>query len=318
MIRIGLIGAGPNGTGNVANLAKHSGRCRITAVADLLRPAAEKIASIYDAKVFSQPEEMLESVDAVVISSPNFLHCEHAVAMARAGKHVFIEKPMALNVADADRIVAAVEKARVESFVGFSVRFSGLVTQMKSMYEAGELGDLISIWSRRLCHLDFPQGGWRNKFAASGGVMSELIAHEIDYVLGIAGMPAAVHCRKFSAYNDDPKANDHIWLTMSYASAATGTIEGSQISRVADYYKGMTGTKGGLHTRNWQRDLYFGKHQSEAEPVKLPPDFDKHGHFLDAIEGKCASLADARHGRNVVLITEKALESAVTGQSVNL
>src|SRR6185369_7951915 len=119
MIRIGLIGAGPNGTGNVAKLAKHTSRCRVTAIADPVKAAAEKVAAVYGAKVFTKPEELLDDVDAVVISSPNFLHCEHAVAMASAGKHVLIEKPMALSVADADKIVAAVEKSKVASMVGF-------------------------------------------------------------------------------------------------------------------------------------------------------------------------------------------------------
>jgi predicted dehydrogenase len=316
MIRIGLIGAGPNGTGNIANLAKHTSRCRVTAIADPIKAAAEKVAAIYGAKAFAKPEELLDDVDAVVISSPNFLHCEHAVAMATAGKHVLIEKPMALSVGDADKIVAAVEKAKVASMVGFSVRFGGLVVQMKSMYQAGDLGELVSIWSRRLCKLDIPKDNWRGKYALSGGVMSELIAHEIDYIVSIAGMPASVHCRAMSQLKDDPRANDHIWMTLGFTSGATGTIEGSQTSTVAEYYKGLVGTKGGLHTRNWQNELYFGRNQSEAGLVKLPPDFDKHGHFLDAIEGRCASAADARYGREIVRITEKALESVVSGETV--
>ena len=318
MIRVGVIGAGPNGTGNAAGLAKFTDRCRITAVADPVPVAAEKLAAIYGAKTFASPAQLAGEVDAVVISSPNFMHREHALAMAAAGKHLFIEKPMALNLADADAIVAAVEKAKVHSLIGFSVRFGGLPVQMKKMYQAGDLGDFVSLWSRRLCALNVPAGNWRAQYEKSGGVMAELITHEIDFAVNIVGMPSTVYCRKLSTLNDHPKANDHIWLTMGYKNGATCTIEGSQIATVADYYKGMTGTKGGLHSRNWQSELYFGKTQSEAERVTLPADIDKHRHFLDVLAGECPSVADAKYGRDITLICEKALESGATGQAQTL
>lgn len=318
MIRIGVIGAGPNGTGNAAGLAKFSDRCRITAVADPVPAAAEKLAALHGAKVFATPAQLAHECDAVVISSPNFMHTEQAIEMANAGKHLFIEKPMALTLADADKIVAAVEKAKVKSLIGFSVRFGGLVVQMKKMYEAGDLGDFVSIWSRRLCALNVPAGNWRAQFVKSGGVMAELITHEIDYVVNVVGMPKTAYCRMVSTLKDHPKANDHIWLTLGYANGATASIEGSQMSTVADYYKGMTGTKGGLHTRNWQSELYFGKNQSEAERVQLPPDVDKHRHFLDVVAGECPSVADAKYGRAITLICEKALESGATGQAQTL
>ena len=318
MIRIGIIGAGPNGSGNAENLAKHNTRCRITAVSDPVKAAAEKLAATYSAKVCATPAQLFEFVDAVVISSPNFLHTEQALEAAAAGKHMLIEKPMALSVADADTIVAAVEKAKLKSMIGFSVRFGGLCVQIKSMYEAGDCGELISIWSRRLCDISVPDGHWRNQFVKSGGVMSELISHEIDFIVSTVGAPSSVYCRKASRLNDDPRANDHIWLTMGFANGGTGTIEGSQMSTVAEYYKGLVGKKGALHSRNWQSELYFGNHQSEANKVPLPQDIDKHDHFLSVIEGKCESCADVKYGRLIALITEKALESAVTGQSVKI
>jgi UDP-N-acetylglucosamine 3-dehydrogenase len=318
MIRIGIIGAGPNGSGNAENLAKHNTRCRITAVADPVKANAEKLAANYSAKVCATPAELFEFADAVVISSPNFLHTEQAIQAANAGKHMFIEKPMALSVVDADKIVAAAEKTKVKSMIGFSVRFGGLAVQIKKMYDAGDCGDLISIWSRRLCDISAPEGHWRNQFTKSGGVMSELISHEIDFIVNTVGTPTSVYCRKASRLNDDPRANDHIWMNMGFANGGTGSIEGSQMSTVAEYYKGVVGKKGALHSRNWQSELYFGKHQSEANKVELPKDIDKHDHFLSVIEGKCESCADVKYGRLIALITEKALESAVSGQSVKI
>lgn len=318
MIRIGLIGAGPNGSGNAKQFAAIAGRCRITAVADPVASAAAALADRYGALAVAHPAEFLENVDAVVISSPNTLHADQAVEMATAGKHLFIEKPMALSVHDADRVVAAVDEAGVSSMVGFSVRFDGLAQTMKARVDAGDVGELIGLTSRRLCTLDLPTGGWRSRYATSGGVMSELISHEIDFIVGIAGMPQTVSCRRLSRLHDDPRANDHVWLTLGFGDEATGTIEGSQIAPIADYYKAIVGTKGALHTRAWQSELYFGRRQEEADLVPLVPRFDKYAHFLDVIEGKAQSAADVHWARNIVLISEKALESAVTGQTITL
>ena len=316
MIRVGIIGAGPNGSGNAKSLARHSARCRIAAVADPVASAAGKLAGVYGARAVADPADFLDDVDAVVISSPNFLHAGQAVQMARAGKHLFLEKPMALTVADADRIVDAVAAARVASMVGFSVRFTGLAQTMKARYEAGDMGDLVSIWSRRLGSLGIAPDSWRSQYTRSGGVMAELISHEIDYLVAVAGLPSSISCRRLSCVHDDPRANDHVWLTLGFGDEATGTIEGSQISTVSLYDKGIMGTRGALHTRNWMGELYFGKNQQEAERVTLLPDFDKHAHFLDAIEGRCASVADVAWGRNIVRISELALESAVAGKVI--
>ena len=317
MIRIGIIGAGPMGAGNARNFAKLAERCRVTAVLDPVADAAAHLAGEMGARAVPDTGAFLQEVDAAIICSPNSYHSEQAIAMANAGKHVFIEKPMALTTADADRIVAAVERAGVASLIGLSVRFDGLVQTMQSMYAAGDLGSLVSIWSRRLGFIAESAGHWRSQFATSGGVMAELLVHELDYMVFIAGLPSSIYCRKMSRLHDDPRANDHIWLTLGFGAEATGTIEGSQMSTLADYYKGLVGTEAALHTRNWQSELYVGRNTSEANLVPLRPSMNKYAHFLDVIEGKCPSVADARHGRNLVHISELALESAVSGQAIN-
>lgn len=319
MIRIGIVGAGPNGTGNAKNLAAHEDRCSITAVADPNVEAAKTLADCYGAKAVSDMKDILDAVDAVVISSPNFLHREHTLAAAEAGRHVWIEKPMALSVADADVMVEAVGRAGVASMIGFSVRFSGIVRKMKEIYTSGQIGDLLSLWSRRLCFFDpATRKGWRFDYSKSGGVMAELLVHEIDWIVDIAGDPNAVYCRKASRYHDDPRDNEHIWLTLSFEGDTTGTIEGSQMSLIADYHRGIVGTKGSAATRNWGGDLFLQTEPKKADQVEPAEGFDKHGHFLDVIEGKCESVADVSHGRKIVLISEKAVESAVTGQVVRL
>jgi predicted dehydrogenase len=318
MIKLGIIGAGPNAAGNAQQFAALETRCRIVAVVDPVEAAARKLASAHGAKTFAEASQLFDEVDAVVISSPNFLHPEQTIAAAQAGKHVWCEKPMALNDADAERMVAAVTKAGVASFVGFTVRFEPMIRKLKEIFESGRLGIPISIWSRRLCHFaPTREGTWRFDSAKSGGVMSELTAHEIDWMVDLAGDPRSIYGRKASRRHDDPRDNDHVWITLDFGNDFIGTIEGSQMSPVPEFYRGVIGTEGAVYTTNWGGMVQFmTPGQTEPLDLKLGPAFDKYAHFLDVIEGRCASVADVSWGRKIVRISDQAIASALSGEAI--
>lgn len=320
MIRLGLIGAGPNGAGNAKQFLA-TGRASLCAVADPNQEAARSLLAeldAKDAKICSNFHEFLPLVDTVVISSPNFLHVEQAVECAGAGKHIWIEKPMALDCAGAEAICAAVDKSGVKSFVGFSTRFAAVPSRMKQILHSGQIGSVRSIWSRRLCNLKIPDGHWRREYAKSGGVMSELIAHEIDWIIATAGMPESIYCRKQADLTDDPRANDHLWMTFGFHGGATGTIEGSQNSQISDYSKGIVGSIGSTYDRTWGSEIYLMDQKGEEHRLEKGWAFDRHSHFLDVVEGKTESLADVHHGRKVVLISDLALKSAISGTVVKV
>jgi len=319
MIRLGLIGAGNNGTGNVRKCVVDPNRCRLVAVADPNEEAARSAAKEFGAeKTVTDFKAMLGDVDAVIISSPNGLHPDQAIACAEAGKHVWIEKPMALSIADADRVCDAVDKAGVKSFIGFSIRFGAAPRTIKDAFTSGAVGSLRSIFSRRCCNI-FKNGmtGWRADFAKTGGVLSELLAHEIDWMIDIAGDPVSIYCRIMADNHTDPRENDHVWITMGFADGATGTIEGAQNAMIADIYKGIIGSAGSVADRQWGSEVYLQNCDGDRmiEPVEA---FDKYSHFLDIIEGKAESVADVHCGRKIVYISEKALDSAISGQVLNL
>lgn len=316
MIRIGVIGAGNNARGHIRNFSQLSDRSRIAAVADPVLALAQEAVDGLDAVACDSFDQFLDDVDAVIISSPNFLHPEHAIACAEAGKHVWIEKPMALNTADAKGIVDAVKRHNVKSFVGFSVRFDGLHQLFKSHLEENKLGRPLSIWSRRLAfsrsHI---HKTWRNDFEKSGGVMSEIIAHEIDWIVHLVGQPESVFCRIRGRNTDHPLDNDHVWITFNFADGLTGTIEGSMMSPMPEYYRGVSGEDAAVYTNKWSSEAYLveaSTSEDKKEPVELsiPGKFDKASHFLDIIEGKADSQADAQWGLNIVSLTDALLESA--------
>ncbi|MFW6189705.1 MAG: Gfo/Idh/MocA family protein [Planctomycetota bacterium] len=316
MVKIGVIGAGGNGSGH-ARYYYQSDRADVVAVADPDAERVEKLALEVEAKPFADFREFLDIVDAVVISSPNHLHRDHAIACAEAGRHVYCEKPMGVNAAQADEIAAAVKKAGVRSFVGFSVRFGGIVQTLKKFAGEGRLGEIFSIWSRRLTYMNpADRAGWRTDHSLSGGLLLEINIHEIEWMMAVGGEVQSVFARKFAKDQDHPRANDHIWAILNFAGDRTALHEGSWSAATGDYRRGIIGTEAGVTTDRWSQTVYFARNGEKEQEVDLEPRFDKRANFLDAIEKDAESVADVEWGLKVMKVTEAIIESANTGQVI--
>lgn len=141
-----------------------------------------------------------ENIDVVDICVPNNVHAEIAIACAKAGKAICCEKPLALNVAQAEEMVAAVEKAGVPNLVSFNYRRVPAVTLAKQLIDEGRLGRIFHYRANFLqdwtISADVPQGGdatWRLDVKAAGsGVTGDLLAHCIDTAMWHNGQISAV------------------------------------------------------------------------------------------------------------------------------
>ena len=130
-------------------------------------------------------------VEAVSIAAPNFLHREIGVAMAQAGKHIWIEKPVGLSTADATAVADAVKAAGVQGAVGFNYRNAPAVSYARELIAAGELGTVTHARFRFLSdYAAHPDGAltWRYERERGGsGVLGDLASHGVDlawYLLG--------------------------------------------------------------------------------------------------------------------------------------
>ncbi|GBF77094.1 hypothetical protein PA598K_05618 [Paenibacillus sp. 598K] len=118
-------------------------------------------------------------IDAVVISVPNHLHREVAVPFLEAGKHVFLEKPVAPNVQDCDAIVAAAERAGTILQIGLVYRYSNLYRRMAKEIQAGRLADVTMMWCKEFRE-PFPPVDWFYDASRSGGALVEKNCHHFD------------------------------------------------------------------------------------------------------------------------------------------
>src|SRR5205085_2729648 len=172
-LRIGMIGAGTMAQDHAAALAEVAG-ARLVAVADPLLERTQAMAARHDATAYADYRDLLDGVEAVWICTPPFLHREQAETCAAAGKHLFVEKPLALTVADCRAIIAAARQHRVQLMVGQVFRFYPVFQEAFRRFEAGDLGDLVTCWSTRMgYHPPSTMPAWRTDPALSGGFTIE-------------------------------------------------------------------------------------------------------------------------------------------------
>jgi len=193
-------------------------------------------------------------VRAVSITAPNFLHREIGVAMAEAGKHIWIEKPVGLNTADAQAVADAVARARVQGAVGFNYRNAPAVETARALIASGEIGRITHVRVRLFSdYASHPEGAltWRyEKERGGSGVLGDLASHGADlarFLLGdIESLTAdtavfiperarptgatAGHTRATGGELGPVENEDYVNCLLRFASGARGVLEACRVS----------------------------------------------------------------------------------------
>lgn len=191
-LRIGVIGV----AGRWGELAKYAHRpedgVRIVAGADPHMPFLQEFVERYGA-VFSTHDyrELVDrdDVDAVFICSPDYLHEEHAVAALRAGKTVFLEKPIAITIPGCDRILQAAIDGNAKLYVGHNMRHMAFVLKMKELIDGGAIGEVKAGWCRHFVSYggDYYFKDWHADRRKSTGLLLQKGTHDIDVLHWLCG-----------------------------------------------------------------------------------------------------------------------------------
>ena len=228
-LAVGLIGCGGMGTGLAKRLHGRE-EAAITAVSDIDATALAKAAQEFGAKPFKNYRALLkrDDVGAVIIATPNDSHKPIAVAAARAGKHVFLEKPMALSVKDCDAILAAAEAAKIKLMVGQVLRLLPPFIKIREIIASGELGEPCVIFVTRLGASGF--GGWRAHKEIAGGVLYEVNVHELDFMRSVCGDACAVSGVTGHYANPQMDYEDLALVNVRFASGAVGSLDAAYMA----------------------------------------------------------------------------------------
>jgi UDP-N-acetyl-2-amino-2-deoxyglucuronate dehydrogenase len=277
-----------------------------------------------------------DDVDAVCICTPSGLHADQAIAAARAGKHVLVEKPIALTLADADAMIAACAQAGVQLGVALQRRTEPEFQHVHAAIAAGELGRPV-LGSINMPYLR-PQGyydsaDWRGTWALDGGgaLMNQGI-HLVDLLLWLLGDVAEVRANAATLAHT---IEDCVTATLRFANGALGSIAATTAAgpgfphRVEVY-----GERGGVQIEGEQVVRWEGENREarteepkKREPIAAgagasPTGIGAVGHtrlledFVAAIRDRRDPVATGREGRRSLALVLAVYEAARTGQPV--
>jgi len=190
-VKWGVIGAGGIADRRTIPGMLESDKVELIAVMDIDEARVKRVAEKYDVSAAYTKEEDLiadPNVEAVYIATPVYLHKKQALMAAEAEKHILLEKPMALNVSEAEEIAEAVEKAGVKFTQGYMMRFQELHKRAKEMIDEGILGEAVFARAQLSCWYPDIEGAWRQDPAkGAGGSLVDLASHCYDLLWWFMG-----------------------------------------------------------------------------------------------------------------------------------
>ncbi len=272
-------------------------------------------------------------VDILIVSTPNYLHAPQTIAALNAGLHVMVEKPMAMNGAEAERMLRASEAAGAKLMVAHCWRFDEEVNWIKRQIDDGALGTILRTKGYGV-HVNWGPGGWFVEArAAGGGALADMGIHAIDvarYLLGDP-QPLSVYAKIATEYTDyDVDDSGTIWV--NWAGGASSIIESGWWWPHADGPEASTQLYGTLaFARLFPTRLEIP--DRAAETVRTvdpgyPPVRDEHcpqimydrqlRHFIDCIHHDKTPTPGAAEGLVNMRIIDAALESSRRNDVVHL
>lgn len=344
-VGFGIVGCGMISGFHARALTEIRG-AKLVACYDTFPQAVEKYAAANGIKGYTKIDEMLADpdVDVVTICTPSGSHMEPAVAAAKAGKHVVVEKPLEITLKRCDAIIDACKKNHVKLATIMPSRFGAANQALKAAIDSGRfgtltLGDTYVKWFRTQQYYD--AGGWRGTWGMDGGgaYMNQAI-HNVDLLYWLMGDVDEVSGITSTLAHERIEVEDVGVATVRFKSGALGVLEASTA-----VYPGLLkkieihGDQGSAIVEQDDILLWdfakksvkddairekFGKHSSGAGGASDPASISHAGHreqlkdFIKCIQTGKQHLVDGEEGRKSVEIILAIYQSAWTGKRVKL
>lgn len=345
-IKLGIIGCGRVAEERHLPALRHIADVQVVAVADTQTDRAHRMAEKFGIeRQFNDYRDLLDcaDVEAVGILTPTGSHAEIGLASLESGKHVLIEKPLALNLDECDQLIAFSSRSPSKVVVGFNLRWHRLVRRARRIVESGSLGRIKAI---RSAYTHFRLGeyapAWHRKYALGGGVAFNEAVHHFDlwnYLLQSEVEQVFSFSRPSAHYEDETHVTS---ASLTNGALATGifTFKTSPNSEVEIY-----GETGRLYLSCYRFDgLDFFSHTTYPGDImdrlkktartlrELPqavPVLRRGGdfastffglwrHFIDCITRDLPSDCTLEDGKHALRVAIAAVESAASGQPVQI
>jgi UDP-2-acetamido-3-amino-2,3-dideoxy-glucuronate N-acetyltransferase len=317
--RVAVIGCGYWGKNLVRNFAELG---VLAALVDSHEERTAALAQKHGAQVRGFEEVLAdEDIGAVVVATPGPAHIVHAMAALEAGKHVYVEKPLAMSLADARRLVERAETWGLTLMVGHILRYHAAFARLEAMASEGVIGPVRHVVSTR-----FNLG----KILSDEDVIWSLAPHDLSMVTALLGPePDRVHCLGEDFLR--PGISDVATIRLVYGTRASAEIRLSWIAPIKEHRLTATGEKGSLifnDVLTWPEKLVLRRPVLDwADPAVQPdpgtieaipldtsePLKAECQHFLDAVSSGTRPRTDGAEGAVVIRLIERALASLKAG-----
>jgi len=323
-IRVAQVGCGYWGKNLVRNFAEIGA---LAAISDGHAPTAAKMSADYDAPVLEWAAILADpAIHAVSLATPAEVHAAMATEAIAAGKHVFVEKPLALNSADAAELVAAADVAKRTLMVGHLLQYHPIFLHMRGMVESGAIGAIDYLFSNRMS---------LGKFRTEENVLWSFAPHDVSMLLALTGEEPETVSAQGAAFVTPGIAD---WATMQFVfpGGARGHVQASWASPYKEQRLVVIGREGMLvfddAEPEWTRKLVLYRHRIDRSgPVPVPEKGDAEYfeiprgeplkaeclHFLDAIANGTTPRSDGREGLRVLKVLERG-EAALRASLTNM
>jgi UDP-N-acetyl-2-amino-2-deoxyglucuronate dehydrogenase len=312
---------------------------RLSGVCDIIEAKAKAIGDQFSVPFFSDMHRMLAEVEAdvVVVLTESGHHARHVVELAPYGKHIVLEKPMALSLDDADEMIAACDAAAIKLFVVKQNRFNVPVLKLREALEQKRFGKLVMgtirvRWCRKQDYYD--QDKWRGTWALDGGVITNQASHHIDLLEWMMGDVESVFAKSSTALVKI-EAEDTAVAVLRFRNGALGVIEATTAARPTDLEgsisimgEGGVVEIGGFavnQMRVWRfaeamagDDLVMQKYSVNPPSVYGFGHMAYYEHVVDCIRNNKRHLVDGLTGRRSLELINAMYESIETGKEVQL
>ncbi len=354
-IRIAVIGIGNIGTLHLGNIERLRPKLHLTAVCDIVPEKAQRAAARYGCAAYTDAEVLLKDgvADAVIIATPHYFHTTIGIAALDSGHHVLVEKPISVHKADAERLIAAYERARARGAAPvfaamFNQRTDPRYRKVRQLVLQGELGALLRVnwiitnWFRTEAY--YASSDWRATWAGEGGgVLLNQCVHNLDLFQWICGMPSKVWGFCGIGKHHTIEVEDEVTAYLEYPNGATGvfvtsTGEAPGTNRLELHGewgrvvledglgpgRDLTFTRTEVSVPEFNRTSHSAYDQPPAWQVSFPINGSGGQHaevlenFADAILSGVPLIAPAEEGLHSVELANAMLYSTLTGEPVTL
>lgn len=240
-INFAIIGCGQISSKHI-DAVQHSAHAQLVAVADTVMSRVQEVSKNSHVEGYTDYHQLLANpaVDVVNICTPSGLHAEIAIAAARAGKHVILEKPMALTTKDAKKIITAFKKAKITLSLMFQNRYNRAVQFVKEREK--RLGKLNYItaqvyWYR---NQNYYNNIWRGTRAMDGGVLTNQGSHYVDLVLYFKKKPITKISAFGATLGHKIESEDTITVNLTFDDGSIGNIQANTIAYPSNYEGSLT------------------------------------------------------------------------------